>query len=46
MRIVEKLEESNLGVKEGEEWCGVLLYADNNYCHAPKELKRMTDSVE
>ena len=33
MGIVEKLEESNLGVKEGEEWCGVLLYVDNIVMH-------------
>ena len=27
--MVEELEDSGLGVKEEEEWCGALLYADD-----------------
>ena len=29
MGMVEKLEEESLGVKEGDYWCGALLYADD-----------------
>ncbi len=47
MGMVEKLEEGDLGVKEGEEWCGALLYADDIVllAESPKELQRMLDTM-
>ena len=43
MGMVEKLEEEGLGVKEGEYWCGALLYADDIVLLAESsdELQRM-----
>ena len=47
MGMVEELEDSGLGVKEEEEWCGALLYADDIVllAESPDELQRMLDTV-
>ena len=45
--IVEKLEEEGLGVKEGDYWCGALLYADDVVllAESPDELEKMLDMM-
>ena len=47
MGMVEELEDSGLGVKEEEVWCGALLYADDIVllAESPDELQRMLDTV-
>ena len=47
MGMVEELENSGLGVKEEEGWCGALLYADDIVllAESPDELQRMLDTV-
>ena len=47
MGMVEELEDRGLGVKEEEEWCGALLYADDIVllAESPDELQRMLDTV-
>ena len=42
MGMVEKLEEEGLGVKEGDCWCGALLYADDIVLLL-EELQKMLD---
>ena len=46
MGMVEKLEEG-LGVKEGDYWCGPLLYADGVVllAESPDELQKMLDMM-
>ena len=46
MGMVEKLEEEGLGVKEGDYWCGVLLYSDVVLlAEYPEELQKMLDMM-
>ena len=47
MGMVEKLEEEGLGVKEGDYWCGALLYADDVVllAESPDELQKMLDMM-
>ena len=43
MGMVEKLEEDGLGVKNGDYWCGALLYADDivHACTLAKSLEEL-----
>ena len=45
--MVERLEEEGLGVKEGDYWCGALLYADDIVLlgESPEELQKMLDRM-
>ena len=47
MGMVEKLEEEGLGVKQGDYWCGALLYADDVVllAESPDELQKMLDMM-
>ena len=47
MGMVERLEEEGLGVKEGDYWCGVLLYVDDIVllAESPEELQKMLDRM-
>ena len=47
MGMVERLEEEGLGVKEGDYWCGALLYADDIVllAESPEELQKMLDRM-
>ena len=43
--MVEKLEEEGLGVKEGDYWCGALLYADDVVLLAESLLQLMHETT-